>query len=82
MQEKDIHQQNFDRPEESTNYSYNVLPKTMNFTKTTYKYIPDSIRAVAKANIEMEYIINKFNKDGSTTVNNNNSEGSLEGGGN
>ena len=43
MQEKDIHQQNFDRPEESTNYSYNVLPKTMNFTKTTNQYIPDSI---------------------------------------
>ena len=52
----------------------------MNFTKTTDKYIPDSIRAVAKANIEMECLINKCNKDGSTSVNNNNLEGSSEGG--
>ena len=69
---QDIHQQNFDRPDESTNYSYNVLPKKMNFTKTTDKYIPDSINTVAKANIEIEYIINKFNNDGSTTIDNNN----------
>ena len=76
MQEKDIHQHNFDRPEESTNYPYNVLPKTMNFTKTTDKYIPDSIRAVAKANIKMECLINKCNKDSGSIVNNNNLGGS------
>ena len=78
----DIHQKNFDWPEESgSNYSYNVLPKTMQFSPTTNKFIPDSIRAVAKANIELEHLINMCNKDGGSTVNNNNTRGSSGGGG-
>ena len=72
----DIHQKNFNRPEDGSNYSYNILPKTIQFSPTTDKFIPDSIRAVARANIELEHLINMCNKDGGSTVNNNNLGGS------
>ena len=79
-QSKDIHQRNFDQPEEnSQNYSYNTLPKTIRFSPTTDKIIPDIIRAVATAYIELIHLITKCNKDDSTV--NNNILGGSSGGG-